>query len=484
MVEHPLHWNTSLHFASQFVQNSIYKVEAAELIYSLRTKRGFDINSPAAASVCTTLLNLKGEDRLPGEEAAPDKLFKLLLDLGFRPNLLGLSALMRNFCVRGRVEVAWNIFNLLAQRGIQPDAQVFSILLNGAKDAVDIESLQRIVNVINVNKCWSPYLVNDLLGFIYQVNEFHNKSEISSRTRRKRNCEMAWRLMVQMYTKFFHLAPLQKLTLYPLENLLAPDAKREVPAHLSQLNRLAATLAPLPDPLLMRPDSITLSLMFKAHMRSLGKPRPLMAYYDHFKELLRKGDRTVVKLVKDQGMVVFSIFLRDFLQFQTTAKYSLQVLREATIKSRQHGKDTYNRPQLAHAYTILMNGFRNRRHPQQVMVILNRMIREGITPNITTWNVVIGTLLRENHIREAVWVMQHLEQMGLETNNHTVREITRLSYTKRKWVAQLMESPDQQSLTRGGHISLAKSLLRIWSAKPSGISMKTAPRINKQYGEA
>ncbi|KAI1762205.1 hypothetical protein GGR53DRAFT_502589 [Hypoxylon sp. FL1150] len=483
-VEHPLHWNTLLHFASRFAQDAVYKVEAAQILHSLRSSRGFDINSPAAASVCTTLLNLKAEDRVPSDEAAPDELFKMLLDAGFHPNLLGLSALMRNFCVRGRVEVAWNIFNLLIQRGIQPDVQVFSILLSGAKHALDIESLQRIVNVINASNSWSPYLVNDLLGFIYQSNEFHNKSGKLSRTHRKRNCEVAWRLMVQIYTKFFRLTPLQKLTLYPLENLLVTDAKKQLPTHLSQVNRSTATLAPLPDRLLMRPDSTTLTLMFKAHLRSMRNPRPLKVYYHHFINLLRKGDRTVVNLVKDRGNMIYNIFLRDFLQFNATVKDGLQIVREAILATHRQSNTNAHQPPppSVHTYTILMSGLRNSRHPQGVITALNTMIKEGITPNITTWNVVIGTLLKENYVWEAVKVMQHLEQVGLQANDRTVQEITSISYPKRKRVASLVEKLGEKRFDIKDQRALAESLLRIWKKKPSQISMRQARNINRQHG--
>ncbi|KAI6092122.1 hypothetical protein F4821DRAFT_224946 [Hypoxylon rubiginosum] len=482
-VEHPLHWNTLLHFASRFAQNSIYKVEATQVLQSLQSRRGFDINSPAAASVCTTLLNLKAEDRLPDDEAAPDELFKMLLDIGFHPNLLGLSALMRNFCVRGRVEVAWNIFNLLIQRRIQPDVHVFSILLNGAKNALDIESLQRVVNVIGASKSWSPYLVNDLLGFIYQSNEFHNKSGKLSRIHRKKNCVMTWQLMVQVYTKFYNLAPLQKLILYPLENLLVPDAKKQLPAHLSQVNRLTAALAPLPDRLLMRPDSTTLGLMFEAHLRSIKNPKPLKVYYHHFVQLLRKGDRTIVNLVKDQGNMIYNIFLRDFLQFNTTVKDGLRIVREATLEHRQPGKTPHHPPPSVHTYTILMNGLKNCRHPRGVITTLNTMIKEGIAPNITTWNVVIGTLLKENYVWQAVKVMQHLEQVGLQANDRTVQEISSLSYSKRRWVAKLVEKLGEKRFDFKDQRALAESLLRIWKGKPSQISMKQACTINRQHGE-
>ncbi|KAI1773505.1 hypothetical protein F4818DRAFT_422778 [Hypoxylon cercidicola] len=466
-VEHPLHWNTLLHFASRFAQKSMYKVEAAEVLHSLRFKRGFDINSPAAASVCTTLLNLKSEETMPSDKAAPDELFKMLLDLNFRPNLLGLSALMRNFCVRGRVEVAWNIFNLLIQRGIQPDKQVYSILLNGAKNALDIESLQRIVGMINTSKSWSPYLLHDLLDFIYQSNEFHNKSEKISRRKRKSNSARAWRLMVQTYVKYFHIAPLQSLTRFPLENLLAPGPEKEPPAHLSQVHRLAATLAPLPDHLLMWPNSNTLILMFKAHLRSINNPIPLKDYYT--KVLQKKDDRTIRNLVKKSEGTLRDIFLRDFLQFDSTVQNGLQIVQEATKPS-------------VYTYAVLMSGLRNRSHPEGVIATLNTAIDEGITPNMPMWNIVIATLLQEYYIREAVKVVQNLEQLGLKANDRTIREIARLSYSKRRYLARLMEKSGEKRFGLGEQ-SLARSLLRIWKSNDSEISMKRTRKINRQHGE-
>ncbi|KAI0164457.1 hypothetical protein GGR52DRAFT_559914 [Hypoxylon sp. FL1284] len=488
-ADHPLHYNTVLHFASRLARHSAYKVQAAELCVSVRNHHGFDINSTAAASVCTTLLHLGPGDTIPDDAAAPDKLFKLLLDIGFRPNLLGLSTLMRNFCVRGRVEVAWDVFNSLIQRDIQPDVHVFSILLNGAKTTLEVEYLDRVVAVVNASNCWSHYLLHDLLDFVYRGNEAFNKSydgtQKLSRYDRKANAKEAWRLMVQIYAKHFHLAPLQTLTLFPLENLLSPRAEERLAPHLQQMSRLAATVSAVPDDRLLQPDNITLSMMFKAHLRSIRDPRNLTAYYNHYTGLFDKQDQTVVELVRHKGAMIRDIFLRDFLQFNVTVKYAFQMVRIASEESRRHETLTLDPPPSVYTYSILMNGLRFHGRPRGVMATLVTMIKAGIKPNIVTWNVVIATLLQENKIATAVRVMHHMEKMSLRASNRTVREIAGLSYSKRARIAHLMDRfRSQKPFALEDERSLAEFLLRIWSQKQPAVSTRRARRTSRQHTEA
>ncbi|KAI1142622.1 hypothetical protein F5Y05DRAFT_371733 [Hypoxylon sp. FL0543] len=486
-VEAPLSPNTLLQFASRFARESKFKVHAAEVIHSVSSMPGFDINSPPAASVCTTLLMLKEEDGLPSDYAAPDELFKMLLDAGFRPNLLNLTALMRNFCIRRRVEIAWSIFNILIERGNEPDSYVFSTLLNGSKLSLDVESLRRSVDMIEARVAWSPRLINDLLDFIYQGNESQAQGR---RRQRKRQSAKAWRMMVRVYAKFFDLAPLQKLTLFPLENLLAPGSNNLAPAHLKEVDQIIAALPPRPDLLLMQPDSVTLVLMLRAHFRSIDSPHRLWAYYRHFGKLLKTGDPTVTKLVKDKGTSIYGIFLRDFMQYRETFKSGIRIVQNMQDKvnreKKKLGKDIFYPPPSVCTYTILMDGLGKRRHTRGVITALNMMIKEGIKPNIVTWNTVIKALLRDNYLEEAVRVMRYLEHIGLESNDRTVREVTNMNKYRRKGVAYLMKKLRKKAVDFGDERSFANSLLDIWEKKERDeqlvqrISMRSIRRILKK----
>ncbi|OTB09219.1 hypothetical protein M426DRAFT_134725 [Hypoxylon sp. CI-4A] len=465
-IEHPLQTDTSLHFARRLARESRYKLQAADIIRSLANMPGFNINSPAVASVCTTLLTVEDGD-LPDDHAAPDELFKMLLEVGFRPNLLNLSALMQNFCVRGRVEVAWNIFDSLVQRGIEPDAHVFSTLINGSKRVLDAESLRHAVDMTEASKGWSPHLVNDLLGYIYRQNETRNEPR---RRQKKMNTQSAWRLMVQIYTKFFKLAPLQKLTRFPLENLLVSGHhNRQLPAHLKRISQLTEALKPRADVLLMQPDSFTLTLMLSAHFRSINNPMRLQMYYKYFMKLLHKSDPTITKIIKDRGNTIRDIFIRDFMQFKPTLNAGIRMVQAMLANSKREekklGQHIFHPPPSVHTYTTLMNGLRNQGRFQGVITVLNMMIKEGVTPNIVTWNIVIGTLLRGGFIKEAVKVMRHMEQIGLQSNTRTIESVTRLSKSKKKRVALLMRKLAERPVNYADQRAFAESLLRIWQRK-------------------
>ncbi|KAI0842669.1 hypothetical protein F5Y06DRAFT_132478 [Hypoxylon sp. FL0890] len=489
-IEAPLHPNTLLQFASRLARDSKFKVQAADAIHSFSSMPGSDINSPAAASVCTTILMLEEGAELPDDDAAPDELFKMLLDAGFRPNLLSLTALMRNFCVRGRVEIAWSIFNLLIERGNEPDDYVFSTLLNGSKRSLDVKSLQYSVDMIEARRRWSPRLVNDLLGFVYQDNE---SLGIQRRRQRKSISGKAWRMMVRAYAKFFDLAPLQKLTLFPLENILAPGSNNQVPAHLKEVNQIIAPLLPRPDALLMQPDSVTLGLMLKAHVRSINSPQVLQAYYRHFEKLFQEGDRTVIKLVEEKRTLIHDIFLRDIMQFRQTLDSGLRMVQDMHNKAKREkyelGKNVLHPPPSVHTYTILMNGLRNHWQTRGVITALNMMVKKGIEPSIVTWNIVIGTLLRANHPEQAVRVMRYLEHIGMQSNDRTVREVTRMPTYRRKWVGFLMRTMSKRPADYGDLRVFAESLLDIWKKRERDkqiadqMPMKTVRRILKDDSE-
>lgn len=465
-IEHPLSSNTLLHFASRYAHTTKYKVQAAEVIHSLASRLGFDINSPAAASVCTSLLTIYDKERLPSGHAAPDELFKLLLDSGFRPNLLNLSALMQNFCARGHIETAWSIFDLLIRRGIEPDINVFSILLNGSKLTLDMAYFERMFHIIESRGAWTLYLVNDLLDWIYRYNE----SQKEHRRRQRKHIE-ALRLMARVYTKFFRVEQLQKLTLFPLENLLLPRRGGRPKMHMLELAELADTLVQRPDALLMKPDTTTLSIMFRAIFRVLKAPMPIRLYYRHFMRLLYQRDHTLVKLIKEKGTLVHDTFLRDILQFSRALNNGVQMVEKMQANAKKEreesGENIIHPPPSVHTYTVLMNGLKNHKRTQAVVTVLNMMIKEGLTPNVVTWNIVIRALIQDGYLVHAVRVVRFLEHIGIESHSRTIYEFNRLNGAKRKRVATLIQALRKETINFNEPRQFAEYLLSIWEADGS-----------------
>ncbi|KAI1085335.1 hypothetical protein F5B20DRAFT_567945 [Whalleya microplaca] len=443
-AEHPLHQNTLLHFASRFAKVSEYKENAAELLYSLMNVPGFDINSPVSASVCTSLLTLDNSDTFPDGRAAPDLLLKLLMDGGYRPNILGLSALMRNFCVRGHIETAWQIFDLLLQHGITPDPHVYSILLNGSKHTSDVTTIRTLTRAIISHSSWTVVLANDFLNLIFRENGAQNER----RRRQRKKANNAWRPMLQVYTKLFHLAPLQKLTLFPLENLFILGGQPPNPKYSTYLTSMAAIIPPQPKHLLT-PDSVTLLTMLGAHMQSINGPRNIRRYYRHFMQLLRKGDPVALKLIEDQGTRLYDIFIRAIMQFRNSVRFGMGIVTRMMMRANREqkrlgggggGRNERFPPPSVHTWTILLNGFKNHGHMRGAVGVLNMMITTGgVQPNLVTWNALITAFARVGNVAGAVRAMRYLEQAGFHSDDRTVAAFQLLSKPQREHAIRLLE---------------------------------------------
>ncbi|KAJ3568615.1 hypothetical protein NPX13_g6357 [Xylaria arbuscula] len=424
-IEHPLHANTLLHIASRFAKSYDTKMNALDVLGILTEMPGFDLNTPAAASVCTSLLTLSENEPLPDEKAAPDLLFEFLIGRGFRPNLLGLSALMRNFCIRGHLDTAWKIFELMLQHGLEPDRHVYSILLNGSKQNLDSASFESIFNIISARNDWSPVLLNDFLGLLFRESELQPEQR-----RRQRKANNAWRHMLQLYSKFFDLAPLQKFTLFPLENMIG--LRRARPSNSTTSIRLAESLMPLPDSRLMQPDTTTLSLMIGAHMRSLITSKYVIRYYNTFTNMVARKHPIALDLLANHGTLMFDTFLRALLQFKETINFAVnevqKCIKAARIEKERLGCNKHHHPPSLHTWTILLNGLKNHNDTRGVVAIFNMMTNiGGVQPNLVTWNALIQAFARTGNANGAVKAIWSLEKAGFQPDEQTIKAFNMLS---------------------------------------------------------
>lgn len=440
---------TLLQFAGKFATSKENKALAAEILCSMANTHGFDINSPAASSVCTALLHLP-EGEIPEGVAAPDELFGMLLEAGLRPNLLNITALMRNFCVRGHLDTAWTVFDLLVEYGIEPDEHVYSTLLHASKRNLDVASVQRVMASIHSHETWNAAIVNDFLDIMVKENEGQ-----SEKRRRQKKDNNAFRPLLHVYAKFFRLEPLQKLCNFPLEDYLLWQG----PVHgkSSAMMNLAAALLPRPSNNLMEPDTITLSLMLSAAIR--GAPRfysslrngvpAMLGQINHFNQLFDTGDVAAVSIVEKHGSLIYDVFLRGMLQFQQCLHPAVQLVRDmlerASAEQKRYGRNLrYPRPSV-HTWTMLVNGFKNHHQPGIAASMVRMMIKEGdVKPNMVTWNALITAFARANDAQGAVKSIRYLEQSGLRPDRHTISAISSMNTAARKQALSLMEASKEK----------------------------------------
>ncbi|KAK5628609.1 hypothetical protein RRF57_004324 [Xylaria bambusicola] len=490
-IEHPLHANTLLHLASRFAKSFDTKLNALDILDVLTEIPGFDLNSPAAASVCTSLLTLNENEPLPDEKAAPDLLFEFVIKKGLRPNLLGFSALMRNFCLRGHLDTAWKIFDLMLQHGLEPDRHVYSILLNGSKQSLDSACFESIFNIITARNDWSPILLNDFLGLLFRENESQTEQR-----RRQRKSNDAWRPMLQLYAKFFDLDPLQKFTLFPLDNMIGLRSVQ--PKYATTSVRLAESLMPLPDSRLLQPDSTTLSLMIGAHIRSLNTSKYVIRYYNTFVNMVKRKDPSALALLANHGTLMFDIFLRALLQFKETIRFAInevqKSIKAANSEKQRYGVNLHHHPPSLHTWTILLNGLKNHKDTHGAVAVIDMMANVGgVKPNLSTWNALIQALAKIGNTGGVVKAIWSLEKAGFQPDEKTIKAFNMLPRPlKEKAIAQLGQirkslksSLSTKALLQGSaaNPSLSKGLSNgpVTIRYPKSTVPKTLKSLSKRY---
>jgi pentatricopeptide repeat protein len=442
---------TLLQFASKFSKSTRHKALATDILCSMTKSNNLNINSAAGSSVCTSLLHLEKDSEIPQEAAAPDEIFRSLLEAGLDPNLLNITALMRNFCVRGHLDTAWTVFNLLLEYGIEPDQHVYATLLHGAKQDLNTDLIRRIMASIHSHNVWNVTMLNDFLDILLRDGE-----SISETRRRQKKDMSPFRSMLLVYAKFFHLEPLQKICSFPLEDYLVWEGP--APGKSTPIRDIALTLLPLPEGSLLEPDSLTLSFMLAAALRGCPRFYPpklrngvasLQEQMNHFNRLVEQKDSTALGIIERQGTWIYDAFLRAILQFQQCLHPAVQLVqtmmeRSAAERTRYGQNRRHPRPSV-HTWTVLINGFKNHRQPGIAASMVRVMLKQGgVRPNIVTWNTLIKAFARSNDAEGAVRTIRYLECSGLTPDKDTIDAIGSMSSRARKQALRLMEAPNDE----------------------------------------
>jgi len=431
---------TLLQVASRLAKLPEQKGRALEVFRHLKELPSFDINAPEAQSVCTTLLSVQKNGPLPGDDASPENIFETLVDMGFNPNLIGWSALMHNFCLRGHLDTGWKVFDLMCQRGIKPDGMALSILMNRSKLDHSTSSARNVLRVAMASNSWSPGLLNNFLETLFYANE-----DQILKGRRQRKTNSAWRPMVQLYSKFFHLEPLQQLTMFPLENILL--SRGAMRGHDTELTDMAASIKPLRDSELMQPDVHTLMLMFTAHLRSIHHPAALRSYYRLFQRQQAQQDPPshFVRMIQTFGTRVHDMFLQAFMQFRSTVPFALDIVSKMYRRSTMPSKDEsdswkYLAPSV-HTWTIVMNGFKNHHEATDAMRILDLMTRVGgLQPAQPTWNILLAAYAKQSDLPIVVDIVGCLEAAGYGTSERTLESFRFLKTSQRAEIVEMLDA--------------------------------------------
>lgn len=332
-----LHPFTQLHFASRIAKSSTAgKLSSVRILDDLARTGLLDINSPVAASVCTSILTFGKKDlaKLDDQSATPADLFRHLHDIGMVPNVITYTAIIRGLCLKKDLKTALDVFEIMKHHGVQPDEYTYSILINGCKLCRDFRLLTQFALEVCSRNIRDPVIWNEILHGVYIccLRAPRNQSG-SHRT--------AIHAMNEIYSRIFDstlLKPFITGRLAEVGELLVREQ------HVPEDIRLMAEIPPLPPKEAIRPGTDTLSIMLLGLIRSLAMPYDVVVFYSHFREMLRQGHPAANRLVLERGTYVHDIVLRHLLKFKGSLRVALDIIRDMM---RDIGEDAGSKPNQA-----------------------------------------------------------------------------------------------------------------------------------------
>ncbi|KAL1903251.1 hypothetical protein Sste5346_000536 [Sporothrix stenoceras] len=495
--EHPLHKYTRLQIAGKLANSPDpkHKTLAISVLETTLAETDLDINAPQSAALCTAILT-SSESGLaktgaaengsePSTSAAtPAELFDVLLQRGFEPNLITYTTIIRGLCLKQELDPAIQVLQLiLNETKTEPDAYVYSILMNGAKMGCNYPIIQEVARSAAARVIRHPFLWNDFLQAIYltALNEARQDPEA-----RRPRVVPAFPLMVQAYARVFELAPLRKL--FPNINLdlVAAADRGRAPydsgttdwSRRNQMGgqqnivsgknwefseQLAPTVRILPQlssAELVEPTESTLATMVLGYIQSLSNPYDVISFYTHFRHLLQTGDPMAVRLVQNRGSKVHDIVVMALVQFDGMLRAALDVVSDmlrdaaASLEAGNTRAPTsasasasagpagpagpssvdmdaagngFHPPPSVYTWSILVNGFMLHRQHNQAESVINMMRERGIEPNLVTWNSLLAGYARSQKASNVMKTFERLEASGQEPDDFTYRGLSYLS---------------------------------------------------------
>lgn len=326
-----LHPFTHLQFASRLAKSLPTKDLSAQILEYLTRSGLLDINSPVAASVCTSILTFsKGSlATLDGQSATPADLFRHLHSIGLIPNVITYSAIIRGLCLKKDLKTALDVFGVMKDHGVQPDAFTYSILINGCKQCLDFDTFTELAIQACDANIRDPVVWTDVLHGAYMCTLRERKQKNGPR-------RAPLHIMNEIYSRIFDVRPLQPFITERLTELghfyirekWTPDALKRIPQEIP----------PLPPLEVLQPGSDTLAVMILGLVRCLPMPYDVVAFYSRFRNMLRQGDPVAELIVRERGTFVHDIVLRNLVKWRGTLRVALDIIRDMT---RDIGRDVH-----------------------------------------------------------------------------------------------------------------------------------------------
>ncbi|GAB7342106.1 hypothetical protein MBLNU457_g0378t1 [Dothideomycetes sp. NU457] len=407
-----VHGQTLLHMSSHLARSGALR-ESMECLLEA-PEYGTKTDDKAFLSVCATILR-RTSDQPEGLRICLT-IIQNLVNIGVRINVQLCNIVILNAVEAGDLSTAFSVYHSLVDHGLQADAYTYAIILKGCKKAFkDTETLHATIQstVRGTDLTKETTVASEVLHCLYL---FHFGTNPSS----------AWPNISIAYRQMFDTKPLETL------GILTPTTWRATTQVLGQ------------------PSLAAIGIMLSAWLRSTSRQKTqLFQVYDKFRTLARSGETPFAEMAKTDH--IFNLFLKIFCNSGSMLPLAADVIRDmqsstkATAPTQSHERleintseetDILDGPQndavdspteptatfckpTVRSWSILLKGFTKSRKMDLAEQVLAYMRKQGIEPNLVTWNSLFDGYAGMRNPDGALTAYRRMEQAGFAADEYT-----------------------------------------------------------------
>ncbi|KAH8905631.1 hypothetical protein BR93DRAFT_929901 [Coniochaeta sp. PMI_546] len=454
--KHPLHRYTRLQFARRFGETVAFKPTAFEILEFLVQAGELDINSPHVGALCTTILTPSKkaleEAFTPGKFVegtemleSSTKYSERLLQLGFNPNLITYSVLIRDLIQRREVKTALDVLKIMTSQDLKPDALLYSYLLYGAKTSGSWLPMHMLVQQAFLDEIRDPVVWNELLHTVFMAY----LGEVRRQRGRRKVGMPAFHPMLKIYASIFKPDLLRKFIPADMDHLVKADLHV---SNIWQCEKQAFLLAYRTPSWnargLLDPGYDTVTIMILGYINSLSNPQSILEFYLHFKRLVDHGDADALHLVEKGATRIYDYILKALLQWEEHLGTSvglvndmLKLSGESPLQEQSFRATASSRPLSVAPATVTGSGSgsgadelsldrlslsSDLRSAELGETGIAQPMKAALTlsgpqerfrhpaPSVHTWSILINGLMFHREADKAEKVMEIMQEHGVE----------------------------------------------------------------------
>ncbi|KAL8732245.1 MAG: hypothetical protein Q9181_004018 [Wetmoreana brouardii] len=316
-----------------------------------------------------------------------------ILELGIRPDIAMLNAMILNAVEANDYQTAQAIVKTARLHGIRRDTITYSILLKGAYQNLDESLIETIMQMAEADGALprNNNLVSCLVATILKISQDRDPGGVSRASR--------YRAMLRVYARYCDTRPLRELRIY-----VHSDEDIDTVEPISQ------------------PSPQLLSTMILGYILLFGRPEEIQELYDRYQYHIAQGHHLIASTAATDHLA--NAFLLRLGRNESTFMISSHILKNmleppasTAVKVARPTVQTWSI--VAHSY--FLNGQRAAGER-----IIQLMREKGLSPNQVTWNTIITGYARMQDAFAAVDAMRDMEKARFQVDSYTLKALSQI----------------------------------------------------------